>query len=68
MTTENEMPLVVIVDDEREICAALKRCLIRLPAQIETFTSPRQALNLNNSSLLLLYRIRECLISMAIAY
>ncbi|GLX84942.1 regulatory protein LuxO [Thalassotalea loyana] len=46
MTTENEMPLVVIVDDEREICAALKRCLIRLPAQIETFTSPRQALNL----------------------
>ncbi|QOL25425.1 sigma-54-dependent Fis family transcriptional regulator [Thalassotalea sp. LPB0316] len=44
MSIQNNLPLVIIVDDEREICSALKRCLIRLPADIQTFTSPRQAL------------------------
>lgn len=45
MSLTNELPIVVIVDDEPEICASIKRCLMRVNAQIHSFTSPRQALN-----------------------
>ncbi|MFD2164938.1 sigma-54-dependent transcriptional regulator [Thalassotalea euphylliae] len=39
-----ELPLVVLVDDEQGIVDAIKRCLMRIDANIETFTSPRLAL------------------------
>ncbi len=44
MEITDTRPLVVIVDDEREILAALKRTLMRVDVRIEPFTSPRLAL------------------------
>ena len=44
MEITDTRPLVVIVDDEREILAALKRTLMRVDVHIESFTSPRLAL------------------------
>lgn len=40
----DNLPLLVIVDDEPEIIAALKRTLMRVDVVIESFTSPRLAL------------------------
>jgi len=44
MDITDNRPLIVIVDDEREILAALKRTLMRVDVHIESFTSPRLAL------------------------
>ena len=44
MEITDTRPLVVIVDDEREILAALKRTLMRVDVHVEPFTSPRLAL------------------------
>jgi len=41
----DNLPLLVIVDDEPEIIAALKRTLMRVDVVIESFTSPRLALD-----------------------
>lgn len=40
----NELPLLVVVDDEPEIVASIKRTLMRIDVTIESFTSPRLAL------------------------
>lgn len=44
MTLHNSLPLVVIIDDEPEILSAIKRCLMRVDAHIESFSSPLLAL------------------------
>lgn len=44
MEVTDNRPLVILVDDEHEILAALKRTLMRVDVRIETFTSPRLAL------------------------
>jgi two-component system repressor protein LuxO len=44
MTLESTLPLVVIIDDETEILSSIKRCLMRVDAHIESFTSPLLAL------------------------
>lgn len=38
-------PLLVLVDDESEILSAIKRTLMRLDVRVESFTSPRLALD-----------------------
>ena len=38
-----DVPLIVIVDDEQPIVEAITRCFMRLDAKIESFTSPRLA-------------------------
>jgi len=38
-----DVPLIVIVDDEQAIVEAITRCFMRLDAKIESFTSPRLA-------------------------
>ncbi len=43
LNKSSALPLLVIVDDEPEILVAIKRCLMRLDIQIESFTSPRLA-------------------------
>jgi len=40
----SELPLLVVVDDEPEIVASIKRTLMRVDVTIESFTSPRLAL------------------------
>ena len=42
--TELGLPRVVLVDDEAEILAAIKRCLMRVNIEIISFTSPTEAL------------------------
>lgn len=44
MDITDNRPLMVIVDDEQEILAALKRTLMRIDIRIEAFSSPRLAL------------------------
>lgn len=44
MITNSELPLVVVVDDESEILAAIKRSLMRVDVCVETFNSPRLAI------------------------
>jgi len=44
MLKQEDYPLLVIVDDEQEILTAIKRCLMRCDVNIESFTSPRLAL------------------------
>lgn len=46
----DSLPLVVIVDDEREILASIKRCLMRVNVRIEAFTSPRLAIEFIQSN------------------
>jgi len=40
----NNYPLMVVIDDEQDILTAIKRCFMRIDVDIETFTSPRLAL------------------------
>lgn len=44
MVNTETTPLIVIIDDEAEILSAIKRCLMRVNVQIESFTSGRQAI------------------------
>ena len=44
MEVTDRRPLIIIVDDEREILMALKRTLMQVDVRIESFTSPRLAL------------------------
>jgi len=44
------LPLVVIVDDEREILTSIKRCLMRVDVKVIDFSSPRLALEFINDN------------------